>query len=70
MEYTEGDVIFPIVTSSDLLSLGFEPGPHFSSILKNMYELQLKYELTSKESIIDIWNEKGRHGLWVGTNDV
>ena len=42
----------PLLTGSDLISFGFEPGPRFKVLLDRMYDLQLEGELKSKDQAI------------------
>ncbi len=40
------------LTGSDLIALGFAPGPRFKTLLDRMYDLQLEGKLMSKEAAI------------------
>lgn len=42
----------PFVSGSDLIALGFEPGPRFKVLLDRTYDCQLEGEITSKEQAI------------------
>lgn len=43
----------PFVTGGDLISMGFEPGPKFKSVLDSVYDLQLEGVVTSKAQALD-----------------
>jgi hypothetical protein len=42
----------PFVSGSDLIAIGFQPGPRFKGILDQLYDLQLEGALNSKEEAI------------------
>ena len=42
----------PYVSGSDLIALGFQPGPRFKGLLDQMYDLQLEGDINSKEDSI------------------
>ena len=42
----------PLVSGSDLIALGFEPGPRFKVLLDRIYDLQLEGELNSKDQAL------------------
>lgn len=48
----------PIVKGRDLIALGIRPGPIFSEILNEVYELQLDESLHSKEDAIEMIKTK------------
>ena len=42
----------PLVTGSDLIALGFEPGPRFKGLLEQMYDLQLEGDINSRDQAL------------------
>jgi poly(A) polymerase len=42
----------PLISGTDLISLGFHPGPIFKTILNELYEMQLEGKLTSQDEAL------------------
>jgi len=42
-----------LLSGNDLIAMGFAPGPHFKSILKDVEDLQLDGALVSRDDAID-----------------
>lgn len=50
----KGDMIVPLVTGKDLISLGFSPGEHFKKLLSFCLDLQLEDKTKTKHELLDI----------------
>jgi poly(A) polymerase len=51
----------PLLRGRDLIAMGFSPGPNFQTILKQVEELQLGGELSSREEAMDWVNKNYRN---------
>ena len=47
-----------LIKGSDLIELGYKPGPIFSEILNSVEEMQLEGNLTEKNQALDYVREK------------
>jgi poly(A) polymerase len=54
LQYYEAEALKPqpFIRGSDLLKLGFQPGPLFSEIISSVYDAQLEETITSREQAI------------------
>jgi len=51
--FDEGVAPEPLITGSDLIELGFQPGPRFGRLLEAAYDAQLEREITTRDQAID-----------------
>ncbi len=55
----EGLCPTPLLVGSDLIGLGFEPGPGFKTILERVYDAQLEGRVSDKEAALGMARELG-----------
>jgi len=54
----------PLINGHDLISLGFEPGPLFTEVLDEAWDLQLEHKLNSREEAVQwVMKQYGKKGV-------
>jgi tRNA nucleotidyltransferase/poly(A) polymerase len=58
----------PLLRGSDLIRLGMTPGPLFSTILREVYDLQLDEKITTRDEAIEVVKNRWRGEMREGKN--